>query len=415
MKIYRRWIKESIHAALGMRRVILLSGSRQCGKTTLSRSLDIENVIYRTLDDKELLNSAIEDPQGFVDHENNLMIIDEIQKTPELLSAIKKDVDDNQTYGRFLLTGSANIRSLPSVKESLAGRVQNIRLRTLGLGEIHGTSPLFLKHAFEEKFYPHKAPGSYNKNDYIELALKGGYPEALRLDSLRARQSWHKDYINALIERDLKDIINIRRKDSMHKLLGCLAAWSSKFMDLAQIGSGLSITRPTLESYVNALETLYLTERLTPWMKTDYDRVARKDKFFMSDTGLMSSILNWSLEKVQFNGDANGKLIETFVFNQLSAIIEAQEQTYEFYHYRDRLKREIDFLIQNEQGDYLGIEVKAGTNVNMKSFQHLQWFKKNMLSCNNFVGIVLYTGEHVLRFGERMWAVPISALWGAES
>ena len=412
MKIYKRWRKKSIHTSLEMRRVILLSGPRQCGKTTLSRSLNVEGSIYRTLDDKELLNSAIEDPQGFVDHKNTLMIIDEIQKTPELLSAIKKDVDENQTYGRFLLTGSANIRSLPNVKESLAGRVHNIRLRTLGLGEIYGTPPLFLKNAFEEKFFPHKSPNSYKKNDYIELALKGGYPEALRLESLRSRQSWHKDYINSLIERDLKDIINIRRKDSMHKLLGCLAAWSSKFMDLAQIGSGLSITRPTLESYVNALETLYLTERLNPWTKTDYDRVARKDKFFMSDTGLMSSILNWSLEKVQFNGDANGKLIETFVFNQLSTIIDAQEEDYEIYHYRDRLKREIDFLIQNEDGDYLGIEVKAGTNVNMSSFQHLQWFKNNMLGSTKFVGVVLYAGENILRFGERMWAVPISALWG---
>jgi len=413
--LYDRWQKKIIQKSLSTRRVLVLSGSRQCGKTTLTHSLGINNDIYRTLDNKEFLESAKDDPLGFIRHQDTLMVIDEIQKAPELLSAIKMDVDQNQSYGRFLLTGSANIRSLPRATESLAGRVQNIRLRPLALGEIYASSPLFLENAFQEKFHTFSSAKEncplYSKNDYIELALKGGYPEVLRLASFRDMQKWHRDYVNALIERDLRDIINIRRKDSMVKLLECLAAWSSKFIDLSQIGADLSIQRPTIEAYINALETLYLVERLPSWTKTDYGRVGRKDKLFMSDTGLMSSILHWSMEKIQFNGDMNGKLIETFVFNQLSSIIDAQDQTYQLYHYRDRLNREIDFLVENENGDYLGIEVKAGTSISAESFKHLKWFRDTLSTNNRFIGIILYTGETVLRFGEGMWAVPISALW----
>tara|TARA_B100001248_G_scaffold262737_1_gene262079 strand:- start:89835 stop:90908 length:1074 start_codon:yes stop_codon:yes gene_type:complete len=357
------------------------------------------------------MNAALSDPEDFIKHGDNLMIIDEIQRAPLLLQAIKGNVDAHpQGYGRFLLTGSSNIQSLPQVTESLAGRVRTIRLRPISMGEYFGASPTFLKNAFKEKFTPHK--GEYDKSIYLSLAFTGGYPEALHLTSTEDARQWHKDYLKALIERDLKEITNIRRKDSMRKLLEYLAAWSSKFMNLQAINSSLGIPRPTIESYINALETLYLVERIPSWTKTDYELVGKKDKFFMTDTGLMASLLKWQLEKVRLDGDKNGKLLETFVFTQLATLIDLQENDYDLYHYRDHANREIDFLVENKEGDYLGIEVKAGTAISQDSFKHLKWFKDNLAKKKEFIGIVLYTGTEVLPFGKGLWAVPISALWG---
>ena len=250
---YTRWSIRSILHALSIRRVVLLEGPRQCGKTTLSQHLDI-NAIYRTLDDEIFLQAALDDPGGFIKHGDELMIIDEIQRAPRLLLAIKKEVDEVQVYGRFLLTGSANIWTLPSVTESLAGRIRKIRLRPLAIGEIQGKTPDFLTNVFAGKLQDVYYKSECNKEAYLGWAFKGGYPEAVRCDTCDAAQLWHLDYISTMMERDLRDIINIRRKDSLHKLVGILAAWSSKFMDISKIMSHLSVNRQTIESYINVLE-----------------------------------------------------------------------------------------------------------------------------------------------------------------
>jgi len=412
IKKYTRWQEQAIYEALKYRRVILLEGARQCGKTTLAKDLNLPQIIYRTLDEPQLLEAALTDPEGFVSHGDELMIIDEVQRAPILLPIVKKNVDENQNYGRFLLTGSANIRSLPSATESLAGRVHKIRLRPLALGEVHGNPPQFIHNAFEGKFNIHKPNSnhSYNKDTYLSMAFYGGYPEVKGLPEERIRR-WHKDYIDTIIEHDLKDISNIRRKDGMYKLLNVLAAWSTKFMNVSSICGELSIKRPTVESYINALEVLYLVECVRPWTKTDYTRISKKDKLLMSDTGLMASILRWSLEQIRLDSDRCGKLIETFVYTQLAAISEANDAQYQIYHYHDNKDREIDFIIENQNGDILAIEVKAGSAVNKSMFKHMQWFKENLADKRKFKGIVLYTGEHALSFGDNMWAVPINSLW----
>jgi predicted AAA+ superfamily ATPase len=310
-KPYIRWQTDTLLKTLSTRRVLILAGPRQCGKTTLVKALANRNTIYRTLDDLTLLNAAQSDPQGFIRHGDELMIIDEVQRAPMLLQAIKQDVDQNQKPGRFLLTGSANIQALPSVTESLAGRVSNIRLRPLVLGEIYDIPAHFLESAFREEFTArtslhtirNEIDPAWDKDMYVSDAFLGGFPEARRLINPLDQRAWHEDYINALIERDLKDIANIKRKDSMMKLIEVLSAWSSKFMDIASICKSLSLTRPTVESYINALEALYLVERVRPWHKTDYDRVGKREKLFMSDTGMMVAALRWNFSKARLDGD----------------------------------------------------------------------------------------------------------------
>jgi predicted AAA+ superfamily ATPase len=407
--IYERWQYSIIKHALKTRRVIVLSGPRQCGKTTLVKELAGPDVFYRTLDDITLMEAAQHDPQGFIQHDRGLMIIDEIQRVPLLLQAIKQEVDIHQVAGRFLLTGSANIQSLPGVTESLAGRVRKIRLRPLAYGEIYRHLPIFLEEAFSQRFSIASELQEYTKDQYLLDAIAGGYPEARLLEGQDKKQ-WYQDYLDALIEHDLRDISNIRRQDSMRDLLNALAAWSSKLIRLSDLGTNLGLPRGTLQSYVNALEALYLVERVSPWVKTDYERVNKHDKLFITDTGIMATLLNWRLDAVRLDCEKNGKLLETFVFTQLAAQINAQQNNYQLFHYRDREKREIDFLVENEEGNLLGIEVKASSTVTKDSFKHLIWFKEQMKQ-KDFVGVVLYTGQHVVSFKDGMWAVPISVLY----
>ncbi len=404
---YPRWQKKTINKLMSERRVLLLSGPRQSGKTTLARELESDQTEYRTLDDSTLREAAENDPQGFVKHRTNTLIIDEVQLTPSLLPAIKKAVDEDNRPGQYLLTGSANIQSLPTVRESLAGRIANIRLRPLARGEVDRIAPRFIESAFEQSFsrnFTH-----YDRDALIELALRGGFPEPMRLQD-RSRRRWHNDYINAILEHDLNEIARIHRKNAMRELVNILAAWSGKFMDISAIGSGLSIQRPTIESYINALEALYLVERIYPWTKTDYARVGKQSKLFMADSGLMATLLRWKMDQVRFDSDRSGKLMETFTFNEIMAQVDAGDGLYELFHYRDREKREIDFIIEREDNALLGIEIKSGSAVGKNDFKHLKWFQNNIATNQTFTGIILYTGEIPASFGNNLWAVPFGLL-----
>jgi len=390
------------------RRVLLLAGPRQCGKTTLVKTLSSRTVEYRTLDDGTLRELAEADPTGFVQHHKDMLIIDEVQRVLSLLPAIKKVVDEDDRPGQFLLTGSTNIQTMPDVQESLAGRIAKIRLRTLSEGEILGVEPAFLQRCFKQDFKGEWK--SYSRDDILRTALRGGFPEAIRLVG-RARTRWHRDYMDALLERDLMDITRIRQHESIQELVKILAAWSSKFMDIANIGTNLSIRRPTLESYINALESLFIIERVQPWTKTDYGRVGKQKKIFMTDSGLMSSILGLREEQVRLDADRSGKLVETFAHHELATQVELSDGECSLYHYRDRENREIDFIIERDDGAMLGVEIKAAASAGKSDFKHLAWFRDNIAEKRPFIGIVLYAGDHTGSFGDNLWAVPFGAMW----
>jgi len=406
--LYPRWQKTTIKKMMSERRVLMLSGPRQSGKTTLARELESNQTEYRTLDDGTLKEAAENDPQGFIKRRTETLIIDEVQRVPSLLSAIKKTVDEDTRPGQYLLTGSANIQSLPTVRESLAGRIAKIRLRPLAQGEIKKMTPQFIESAFQQSFS--QSHTYYDRDAVLEIAYRGGFPEPITLQD-RSRKRWHTDYIDAILERDLKEITRIHRKNAMRELVTILASWSGKFMDLSAIGSSLSIQRATIESYINALETLFLVERVYPWTKTDYARVGKQSKLFMVDSGLMTSLLRWKIDQVRLDSDRSGKLIETFVFNEIMAQIDAEDGRFELFHYRDREKREIDFLIEREDNALLAIEIKSGSAISKNDFKHMIWFKNNLVKNQDFMGIILYTGQYPASFGNNLWAIPFGLLW----
>jgi hypothetical protein len=407
MTQYIRWAKNIVEHALKTRRVIIISGARQVGKTTLAEQAVTENAIFRTLDNTTFLPVALQDPVGFLEHDSKTLVIDEIQKAPILLPEIKRIVDKDNAPGQFVLTGSSDVRGNPNIKESLAGRVKNIRLRGLTEGEIRGVKPRFIERLFALDF-PSQILGC-SKSAVLKIALRGSYPEVLNFEK-QDRKDWYKDYLNALIEHDLKDIASIKNEDALRQIIKILSAWSSKYMDAKGICSSCGLSKPTLDEYISLIERLYICERLRPWTSTDYDMVGRTDKIYMTDTGLMAANLGWHYDTVALDADRYGKLIETLVFNELSAQIDLNND-YTLHHYRDRRDREIDFIIENEQGDMVAVEVKGGSHVAQDDFKHIKWFKENLVKDRRFVGVILYSGENTIRFGENLYAVPTAALW----
>ena len=407
---YKRWQIENTKKALKNRRVVAISGARQTGKTTLTKQVVSDNGTFRSLDNAALLQAAKDDPNEFVKNPaTDTMVIDEIQKAPQLMSEIKLAVDKDNRNGQYLVTGSTNLRTIASLDDSLAGRIKHIRLRPLTVGEILGKKPTFLERAFTNNF-PAQIKG-YDKDAIFDLAFRGGYPEVQRINDSKERKEWHKDYFDSLVKKDLIDIEKIRRVDAVRDLAKILAGWSGKYMDKSQISTTLEVSRPTLEIYSNALETLFIFERLSPWVKTDYDLVGKRPKIYITDTGLMASLLNWKREDLVLDPDRSGKLMETFVFSELAAQIDL-DSDYSFYQYRDVKKRAIDFIVEKENEGLLGIEVKAGRSVSKDDFAPQIWFRDNVIKDKQqFKPIVLYSGEDVLSFGDGRLALPIAALW----
>ena len=406
---FPRWQAEGIQNALKSRRVVVLAGGRQTGKTTLLNQVLTKDSILVSLDDDNLLTSAKEDPKGFIKHSSDTMFIDEVQKAPNLIPEIKIAVDRNKRPGQYCLTGSANIQTLPIITDSMAGRNKRIRLRPLTAGEILHRKPKFLECAFSRDF-PRKILG-YDKEHIFDFAFRGGYPEAVRLNNQKDRKEWHGDYIDDLINRDLKDLINIRRQNELKELVLILAGWSGKFMDMAKIGAGMRLSKQTLEIYINALESLYIFDRVNPWVRTDYERVGKSVKFYANDTGFMTSVLGWKKDDIMRDSDRSGKLMETFIFQELAAQIDL-DRDYNLYQYRDYKQHEVDFLIERDDGAMVGIEVKASHSVSKDDFAPQIWFRENINKGKTpYTALVLYSGEDTLSFGDGLLAVPTAALW----
>lgn len=410
MKDYKRFLLPVLQKSLSISRVVLLTGARQTGKTTLLQEFPNSEYVYRTLDDPVLYDVAKDDPITFLQDTSKKIIIDEVQRVPTLLPVIKMSVDKSREKGQFILSGSADVTALPDAQESLAGRIQKVRLRSLTQGEIEHLPPSsFLDQALSGEGFGHD--DNLTKGDVLKRAMRGGYPEALQLSD-DDRDAWYRGYVDAIMTRDLQDILQIKRFDVMRSLFTVLSSWSSKEMYISTIASSLSVSRKTIDTYINVLSLMYMCDRLQPWLETDYERIAKHDKIFMADCGLMASMLDWDYDQLEFDADKSGKLIETFVYNELAALCDLSGGEYVLYHYRDRNQREIDFVIKHRKsGNIIAIEVKAGSTPQKKAFKHIKWLEENLAKDRKVQGIVLYTGKNYIRCSENMHMVPMSALW----
>ena len=401
----RRWLENRLIDMMNVRRGVNLTGVRQSGKTTLAGMVKLPKARHYTMDDKEIRRSAADDPKGFVKHsDGETLVIDEVQKVPDLLDAIKIVLDGNNDHGQYLLTGSSNLRFIKAVRDSLAGRLGWLRLRTLSLGEMRGNGHSFLVSALNRDFkseYP-----EIDKRQAIELAFRGGYPEPLDY-STKDRRDWFKTYLNDLLTKDIHDVTEVRKLSVLKTAATWLLSHSSQFFALDELAAKTSLAKETANSYLEALRALYLFDCVPAYAATDYGLVGKRPKWIATDAALMANILDWNEDDVYLDQNRSGKLIETWVYQQLAAIAEADGDC-EISHYRDAKKREIDFMVKREDGALLGIEVKSGA-VSSSDFAHLKWFAANLAE-KPFTGIVIHSGKDVLPFGDGFYAVPFSAL-----
>lgn len=385
--------------------VVLVNGPRQSGKTTLVKQYS-PHLPYYTLDDDNILNAAKQDPVGFI---NNIDkgIIDEIQRAPELLRSIKLSVDQNRQPGRFLLTGSANLLTLPQIGDSLAGRMEILTLLPLSLAEIECRDNHFLHYA-QNQSWPSTTTLT-KQVDYMTQALTGGYPEMLLRQEQIRRNAWAKSYIKAIVERDVKDISSIEKLVEMPRLLEVLAQQSGKLTNFTQIGGQLNLDTKTAQKYVGLLETLFLVNQLRSWHGNTLNRIIKTPKIYFIDSGLLACLNRITIEKLQTDKSYFGALLETWVYGELLKTINVTDESWNIYYYRDKDQVEVDFVLENNERRIIGIEVKASSTIFNQDFRGLR--KLASLTGKNWIsGIVLYNGEQCLSFGNNLWAIPFSLL-----
>ena len=406
--LFPRFAAELVTTALKDTPVVMVTGPRQCGKTTLVRDLVASNREFITLDDDTVLASARSDPTGLV-RGLTRTTIDEVQRAPDHLRAIKRSVDDDRRAGRFLLTGSANILTSPQVSESLAGRMEIVSLLPLSQAEIRRRKPTFLKSAFEGKLG--KPAEMMIGDDLVQTVLIGGYPEMLRRRDPKRRQAWARDYVKAIVQRDVRDIAEVEKLEQMPRLLQILAHHSGQLTNFTQVGGQIGFDDKTTRKYVSILEQLFLVRRVEPWFRNQLKRLVKTPKLHFLDSGLLGTLLRATAEQVARDRSIFGTLLETFVFSEVLKQASWLGESCAVYHYRDKDQDEVDLVIEAGDGALIGIEVKASATVNAGDFKGL---RKLADACGHDfrLGLVLYDGARAVPFGERLFAAPIPCLWG---
>lgn len=410
--IYPRFAATRVQTALTDTPVVLLNGPRQSGKTTLAKMLAGNTHSYRTLDDETTLAAAIADPVGFI-RALEQATIDEIQRAPALLRAIKKSVDEDRRPGRFLLTGSTNVLSLPQAADSLAGRMAIIDLLPLSQAEIAGVQPAFLSAAFDG--IPAAAPAEIPLgNELARIVLAGGYPEMIRRHDPSRRAEWARNYIRAIMQRDVRDIATIEKLGQMPRLLRVLAQHAGQLVNYTKIGGTLDMDAKTVRRYMDVLEQLFLVRSVEPWSTNRLKRLIKTPKLHFLDSGLLANLLGLTPANASDRRKVFGAILESFVMAEVAKLTVAADGEYLFHHYRDKDQNEVDLVIENDAGDIVGIEVKAAATVTSSDFAGL---RKLAGACNSRFrcGLVLHDGDEIHPFGPNMYAAPIVSLWAGKA
>ena len=404
-----RRIEPRIAEALLDTPVVLLAGPRQAGKTTLVRHIAAQQGLrYLTLDDGLTLLSAREDPVGMV-RSLDRAVIDEIQRAPQLLLAIKKSVDEDRRPGRFLLTGSANLMALPTVADSLAGRMETLSLLPLSQSEMALRQANWIDQAFAGRILQASTPAVGEA--LVERVLRGGYPEAVARPAGRRRTTWARQYIDALIERDVRDIAHIDKLDQLPRFLRALAHTAGQMCNYTQLGAQVGLDGKTALRYCGVFEQMYLLQRIDVWARNRLSRVVKTAKLQFLDAGLLASLLDLTAQEVAQDRTRFGNVLETFVFGELLKHSTTAQDDYPLIYYRDADKFEVDVVIENAAGQLVGVEVKAAATVKASDLRGLK--KWAALAGPQFrLGVVLYDGTETLPLGDGLWAAPLSSLWG---
>ena len=395
---------------------------------------------YISFDDEVARGGAEADPMGFVADLPERVIIDEVQRSPGIFAALKLEVDRRRVPGRFVLTGSTSVLRMPTIADSLAGRLQIVLLQPLAQCEIKSSIPVdtfgrFPRHdlgggflgemQLSAGFTAGKFPGFLDAlfgtgfriqqtqrlgDQLSERIVAGGYPAALARPSGRRRTNWYRNYLDALVQRDVPGIARIRSIDVLPRLLSLAAAQTARLFNLSSLAAPFQVSRPTIRDYVTLLEQAFLLEHLPPWHSNRMSRLVKTSKLHLSETGLACALLGVDATDLAADRPLLGQLLETFVYLELRRQSSWNESAMSFFHYRDRDGAEVDIVVERGAQVLAGVEVKASSTVTPSDFRGLRKLKD--AACRRFAGgVVLYDGEISASFGDGLYAVPVRSLW----
>ena len=398
----KRAIADEIKEYMKSFPVLLISGARQVGKSTLALNLDIPN--YITLDDINIYESARNDPKGFIEHCKKLIVIDEVQRVPILLLAIKEFVDKDRTNGQFVLTGSANLKGFKDISDSLAGRI--------GIVELYPLSQKELSHSDENLIdilsgdISHLALKKYDNDGLSEKIINGGYPEITKISSEKSKYLWFSSYIRTYIESDAKEIGNIRNMDKFITMYRLCMLRSDNIFNKNELCLESGLDNKTFDSYFSVLEHTYQIQKLQPYFNNALKRLIKTPKIFATDTGVLAHLLQISSAQELANSPYKGAIYETFVFDELLKANTSSKKRANIYYYRTSDQKEIDFILEIS-GKLIAIEVKSSKTISKDDFKHIYHLKENLQSKFD-KGIVFYTGDRAVKLDDDMFALPFS-------
>ncbi|MGB2983906.1 MAG: ATP-binding protein [Candidatus Bipolaricaulia bacterium] len=412
MDLLRRNLTKRLIEALSDTPVVLLHGARQTGKSTLVQDISraMHPASYITFDDAAMMGTAKRDPLGFLEAYDGPIILDEVQRVPEILVAIKSLVDQERTPGRFLLTGSANVLLLPKLSESLAGRMEILTLWPLSQGELAASQEVFVDAVFSEHMPAGASEGTLDRDQLIERVLRGGYPEVVTRKTRARRSAWFDAYVTTVIHRELRDLANIEYLTELPRLLRLLAARAGEQLNYTEVSGAVGLPQTTVKRYLSLLEAIYLFLPLPAWAPNLGKRLIKRPKILLNDSGLIAHLIDLDDRRVDRDGTPLGHALECFVAMELRKQISWSETRPSMYHFRTHKNVEVDLVLESPSGELVGIEVKAAGRVRDDDVRSLELLME--LAGSRFKrGIVLYGGRESIPLGKNLLALPIDSLW----
>jgi uncharacterized protein len=409
-----RFARRLVEETLQDTPITVIQGARQVGKSTLARAVTNErSALMLSLDTAAVYRAAKADPEAFVRQSDGLLVIDEVQRVPELVLAMKDAVEEDRRPGRFLITGSANLLELPGAQESLAGRAETVVLYGLSQGELQVHREDFVDRLLVGDWKAlQKRSSGLERRDYLDMICAGSYPEPVGRSG-RRRRAWFDNYLNRIVTRDARDISHLQHVDRLPALIRLLAANNAGELVKNRLAVDAAIPAGNVDGYISLLETLYLVQVIPAWGNNLTRRVVNRPKAALLDTGLAARLANVTPESMAPGGpgsDVAGGLFEAFVAGEIRRQLVWADTDALLFHFRDRNGLEVDLVLEDSRRQVAGIEVKAARTVDGSEFRGLAALR-DKLGDRFQLGVLLYSGTRPLPFGDRLWALPLASLW----
>lgn len=406
--VFDRHLLGRLRQALADRPVVLLNGARQVGKTTLVRDLaERAGSRYVTFDDATTVAAVRSDAAGFLEGLEESVVLDEVQRAPELFVAIKAAVDRDRRPGRFLLTGSADALLLPQLSDALVGRMEIVTLWPLSQGEIAGTADLFVDALFEPQLPRTRSP---TPTPLVDRVLAGGYPEVALMAAPDRRHAWFTSYVTTLLARDVRELARIDTLADLPRLLRLIASRSMALLNYANLARDVGLPQTTLKRHMALLQAVFLIRTLPPWHRNLGKRLVKTPKLLLIDSGLTAHLMGLDRARLDDDRTLFGPLVESFVAMEIEKQLGWSRVTPALFHFRSHAGDEVDLVLEESSGRLVGVEVKAAASVSSADFRGLRTLA-DAVGPRFHRGVVLYTGHEVVPFGQRLHAVPVDALW----